>query len=572
MCLALVAATGASSSAPDAVNVSTSTEECDVLIAGGSLASAAAAVAAGEASGNSTRVCFLEITDWPGGQASAGGIPAMDFGPQYLDFPRNIPRSLAELLTSAKMGMPDYNPGECTYLPKCFAPQWVAQWILDRLAALPTVTVFLNTAVVEVNRNAAGRVAGLRAVQRVPTARHPSGWDRPLSKALPDWYSSTPSMYFNKTVLQFVVAPTGVMVEATEFGDVLVLADGLSVGQGVELGAENHTEYDEYCGNPAALSVLAEWGNTPLPPVTSLVDNGTAHSLPGWLQIRRYWTQAKHTPRSFDPYHAHGHSNVPPLAPGDHYTVTSACNDLANANVFLPLAAARTSARQGTWAGGMNLTAIAMAEAQTWACYHETQNGILSARPEESGTSDGLSKMLYLRESRRSMTGVEMFRLCHNVMSANNTGPGGRGCSTATDPPGRSGSGVGYRFLDTVAIGAPQPLFGYDVHVPRWCKLPPYMKDMVRVPNSTVPFFIPFRALTVAGAPNMLVAGKSMATSFLTNAVTRLHPNEWASGTAAGVAAVMMSTLDLSSIQMVANVSRLQGRLRALGVPLEYTL
>ena len=41
------------------------THTCDVVIAGGSLASAAAAVAAGEASAT-TRVCFLEITDWPG--------------------------------------------------------------------------------------------------------------------------------------------------------------------------------------------------------------------------------------------------------------------------------------------------------------------------------------------------------------------------------------------------------------------------------------------------------------------------------------------------------------------------
>ena len=69
------------------------------------------------------------------------------------------------------------------------------------------------------------------------------------------------------------------------------------------------------------------------------------------------------------------------------------------------------------------------------------------------------------------------------------------------------------------------------------------------------------------GAPNMLVAGKTMATSFLTNSVTRLHPNAWASGTAAGVAAVMMSALNLSSTQMAAdaNVSKLQDRLRSLG-------
>jgi hypothetical protein len=555
--------------------------ECDVVIAGGSLASAAAAVAAGEAfNGTAKTVCFLEITDWPGGQATAGGIPAMDFGLQYLNFPHNIPRSLAELLTDGKkMGGPDhsssYNPGECAYLPKCFAPEWAARWLLDRLAALPNVTVFLNTTVVSVDRDAAGRVAGLHAIQRTPTAMHPSGWDRPLSQALPDWYSPTPSSYFDKAQLQFAVAPAGVVVEATEFGDVLVLADGVAVGQGVELEAENSTEYDEYCGNPAAFSILAEWSTTaPPPPGTSQADSGgPAQPLPDMLRVRRYWTTAKHTPRSYSPYH-HQHDYVPPLAPGDHYTVTSDCSDLVNANVFLPLAAARATARAGgAWAGGMNLTAIAKAEAQMLACYRGWDNGSLSVRPDESGTSDGFSKMLYLRESRRSRAGVGGFRLCHSIMSASNPGPGGEGCSTAADPPGRSGTGTGYEFLDTVAIGSPQPMFGFDIHMSaKWCSFPRYISSKMRHPNSTVPFFIPFRALTVAGAPNLLVAGKSMATSFLTNAVTRLHPNEWASGTAAGVAAAMMSEFNLSSTQMVVNVLELQDRLRSLGVPLTFNL
>eukprot|EP00039_Didymoeca_costata_P022100 m.346114 g.346114 ORF g.346114 m.346114 type:complete len:609 (+) comp28152_c0_seq1:154-1980(+) len=554
--------------------------ECDVVIAGGSLASAAAAVASGQTASNSTRVCFLEITDWPGGQATAGGISAMDFGLQYLNFPQNIPKSLGELLTAGKMGAADYNPGECQYLPKCFPPQWVAQLLLDQLAALPNVKVFLNTTVVKVDRDTSssdGRVIALHAIQRTPTAAHSSGWDRPLSKALPDWYSPKPSAYFDKTLLQFVVSPTGVVVEGTEFGDVLVLADGVAVGQGVELGTENSSNYDQYCGNPAAFSVMAEWGTSPLPPNTNTSSLHAGHNrsvsrnpLPQGLAVRRYWTMANHTPRSFNPYHDDG-EYIPPVAPGDHYVVTSNCNDLKNANVFLPLNIAKETARAGTWGGGINLTAVAMAETQTWGCFHDIQNGVLSARPDESGTSNGFSKMLYLRESRRSRTGLDGFRLCHNIMSASDPGPGGLGCSTSADPPtGHSQNGTGYRFFDTVAIGSPQPKFGYDVHIPKWCALPPYISDKLRIPNSSLPFYIPFRALTVANASNILVAGKSMATSFFTNSVTRLHPNEWASGTAAGVAAVMMSALNLTAGQMVANVSRLQDRLRSVGVPLNF--
>ena len=46
------------------------------------------------------------------------------------------------------------------------------------------------------------------------------------------------------------------------------------------------------------------------------------------------------------------------------------------------------------------------------------------------------------------------------------------------------------------------------------------------------PFYIPLRALLVGGAPNLLVAGKTMSQSFHASASTRLHPSEWTSGAA----------------------------------------
>jgi ribulose 1,5-bisphosphate synthetase/thiazole synthase len=53
--------------------------ECDIVVAGGSTASLASAITAAEAAPD-LRVCFTEITDWPGGQMSSGGVPAIDFG------------------------------------------------------------------------------------------------------------------------------------------------------------------------------------------------------------------------------------------------------------------------------------------------------------------------------------------------------------------------------------------------------------------------------------------------------------------------------------------------------------
>ena len=64
---------------------------CDIVIAGGSTASLAAAITAAEAAPELS-VCFTELTDWPGGQMTAGGVPAIDFG-GYNRYPENQPIS-----------------------------------------------------------------------------------------------------------------------------------------------------------------------------------------------------------------------------------------------------------------------------------------------------------------------------------------------------------------------------------------------------------------------------------------------------------------------------------------------
>jgi hypothetical protein len=46
---------------------------------------------------------------------------------------------------------------------------------------------------------------------------------------------------------------------------------------------------------------------------------------------------------------------------------------------------------------------------------------------------------------------------------------------------------------------------------------------------------------------NLLVAGKAMAQTFIANEATRMHPVEYASGVAAGVAASMLAAGDAST-------------------------
>ena len=103
------------------------------------------------------------------------------------------------------------------------------------------------------------------------------------------------------------------------------------------------------------------------------------------------------------------------------------------------------------------------------------------------------------------------------------------------------------------------------------------------------PYFVPFRALTSDEVPNLLLAGKTMAQTFLANAATRFHPVEWATGAAAGAAAtqfvvaaggaaggggvgtaaaVVASTLEL--YESPRRMRRLRDAIRARHAPVEW--
>jgi len=130
------------------------------------------------------------------------------------------------------------------------------------------------------------------------------------------------------------------------------------------------------------------------------------------------------------------------------------------------------------------------------------------------GTCHGLSKVPYMRDTRRSI-GVGSFVL--NV-------------SSLSGPVSQT---VGDIFFDRIELGA----YDVDIHPISGCQYPSYMQQSYQI----LPFYIPLRSLTNVLIQNLLVAGKTIAQSFLANATTRLHPVEWSSGTAAGVVASYMA-------------------------------
>ena len=99
---------------------------CDVLVVGGSTAAFAAAITAAEADPGLS-VCLTEPTDWVGGQLSASGVSAIDFG-AHNSMPENQPRSFRQMLQSLTASVPP----QCAPTPP---PSAAAQPTTRRLAA-----------------------------------------------------------------------------------------------------------------------------------------------------------------------------------------------------------------------------------------------------------------------------------------------------------------------------------------------------------------------------------------------------------------------------------------------------
>ncbi|HTK09484.1 MAG TPA: FAD-dependent oxidoreductase [Ktedonobacteraceae bacterium] len=138
----------------------------------------------------------------------------------------------------------------------------------------------------------------------------------------------------------------------------------------------------------------------------------------------------------------------------------------------------------------------------------------LRLRPELMGTSDGLAKSIYIRESRRIQA---EFTVTENHVGVEARQPG-------------QGAEI---FHDTVGIGS----YRIDLH--------PSSNGRDTIDISTWPFQIPLGALIPARVENLLPANKNIGSTHITNGCYRLHPVEWNIGEAAGALAAYCLTKGL---------------------------
>jgi len=535
----------------------------DVIIAGGTTAAFAAAVASAE---SGAKTCLIEPTDWVGGQITASGVPAIDEAWHKIkDKTTGAEYNVAAIARDRVNMTPNFramldatgNPGKGWVSNYCFEPKnFLDQHLLPlerALSAKGTLAVFRDAVIktVEVDE-AKGLVTAITAIQRAPKAGVEwEGYDRLPSEDLADWYDPKPSDRFDKTTLRFE-APKGrhvVFIDATEWGEALALA-GAPYLQGFEF-EDGGREGNDRCGQATVVDFVQRYNAEPSDEPAGPEDVGNF----GFMAPKDQKDPWNHiwTYRRIKSAKGGG-----PAAVGDlclqnwGYSAKQEAGGNDYPFGYLFLSKADTDAQRGDWRGGIDVVVMAAAEKRAFGWHHWFKNHAPEGIDPRQiildrgvlGTGHGLAKLPYIRDTRRSI-GLDGFLL------------------TGKDLTGEPARKTGRRFRDRIALGA----YPSDVHGMTTCEMPGYILSA----HDTLPFLIPFRALTNQKFGNLLVTGKTMAQSFLANAATRLHPIEWSTGTAAGVAAADMARHGRDSRAELKRIEELQALVRQK-TPIEWTI
>jgi hypothetical protein len=562
---------------------STRTESCDVVIAGGTTAALAAAITSAK---DGSDTCLLEPFDELGGQllntpaidhawhsASHPGFPTVNAASIDRDF-QNQPPVLRDWLLQLG-GTATVKHCWVAGFDDCFLPNPVSFNASDRTfrnlvnnaVNIPNLRVFKNTVVRSTSTAIASgpgqpvryQITGIDAVARTPKAGvNLNGFDARLSADIADWYSPNSSTRYSKTVLKFQPRRSAlIVIDATELGDVLATSkSGYLVGSEAR---ESDLSANASCGQAIVFPFFMKYKSTS----GAATENAPNWSVPypnhyqwskgaggkdyTWSQI---WSYRR----------VHNGAASPVISQGDFtstYTVAqlgdnvslqnwTTGNDYPYRSLFKSNAAASSEVGSG-WQGGIDLTALAEAEQHAIGWYYwmkartpASSAGRITIGTEITGTASGLSKFPYLRTTRRSI-GLNNFKL-----------------TSADFIPESSTGRTGRVFGDRVALAN----YALDIH-------PITTSSCAGAAGSPVtwhpyPFYIPFRALTNRDTQNLLVAGKTIAQSFWASTATRLQPEEFAQGQAAGAAASWMNRNGVSSTATAyARISEVQQVTRA---------
>lgn len=481
--------------------------KADLVIIGGGLGGCAAALAALR---HGQSVVMTEPTDWIGGQVTQQGVPPDEhpwierFGANasYLEFRRRIRTYYKDNypLTPEAAARPFLNPGNGSVSRLCHEPR----------VALAVLTAMLAPYA------SAGKLTVL--FEHTPTA----------ADVQSDVVKSVTVRDIRTGHQRTLIAPY--FLDATEMGDLLPLAKAEYV-VGFESKAEtgdlkapeqaqpsNHQSFtccfamDYVPGADHTIDRPAEYGfwRDYVPQLTpawpgKIFGDGTH---PVTLQPRKFEFDPEGPGAGFWVYRriVDARNFQAGLFPGGMTLVNWPQNDYWLGNLIdVPEAEAA-----GHLARAKQLSLSLLYWLQTEFSRPDGKSGYpgLRLRPDVLGTSDGLAKHPYIRESRRIQAEFTV-REEHVGTDARRTKLGNQEVAAEL-------------FADSVGVGS----YRIDLH--------PSSGGDNYIDVSSLPFQIPLGSLIPRRVENLLPACKNLGVTHITNGCYRLHPVEWGIGEAAG--------------------------------------
>lgn len=500
---------------------------CDVLIAGAGMGGIGAALSV-SARGHS--VCLTEETDWVGGQATAGGVSALDENRfiefaggtrTYTEFRRRIREWYRQnrKLTAEAAAWENLNPGSCYVSALCFEPK-VGVDTLRKMLQRPGLTVFLRTQVFGIERRGAAIESAL-------------AWE-----------------FERRQVIRF--RPKFVL-DATEMGDLLPMAK-IPYVVGSEAKSETGEPDASAQANPACVQSFtypfALERDVPGAAASKPEDYDRIVARQGFSLRVNYPTELGW--RGLFQYRMFGDDAPIPnnMSPGPFFSWRRllAAKNFADG---VPHDVALINWPRQDYAAESPLDRTPEDLARILQRAKQTSQAFLYwlrsdlARDDGKGrgypelrlradvmdTADGMSKYPYIRESRRMVARARVSE--QDIVEDLQPGPRARLFDDSV--------GIGYYMVDIHPCGANE-------------------SGRMRMPR---PFQIPMGALLPREPVNFLPAGKNIGVTHLTNGAFRLHPVEWNIGEAAGIVASLW--LRRGSMPATEDV---QTELTRAGVPL----
>ncbi|WFU78196.1 FAD-dependent oxidoreductase [Bradyrhizobium sp. CIAT3101] len=481
----------------------------EILVIGGGLGGVSAALAAVRLG---RKVVLLEELDWLGGQLTSQGVP-LDEAP-WAEYLINS-QSFAALRAGIRKHYQDYypltprarvdpllNPGMGNVGTLCCEPA-VAAKVLDALLA-----PFVST----------GALMILRRHRLTGCATH-----------------ADKIAAVNVTNLENgkqIVISAAVVIDATETGDVLAMADVEHV-----LGAESQSETNELhaiTGPADALDQQAlTWGFAVdyLPEEDHTIDKPKGYDtfrdlkLDFWPGAQFGWTVSNHVTHEplerrlfagdtddeyvFDLWHARRILSRRNFLPGAFASDITIANWPQIDYWLKPAVGVSLREADAALDEARRFSLSFLYWMQTEAPRHDGGAGYrgLRLRGDVLGTRDGLAKQAYFREGRRIRAEFTILEQHIGVEA-------------------RSGQQAAENFPDSVGVGA----YRIDLHPSTTGR-----RDTVDI--DTYPFEIPLGALLPVRVDNLLPACKNLGTTRITNGAYRVHPVEWSIGEASGALA-----------------------------------